>query len=115
MQPMTVTASDASGGAVASGLVRFDDWAPGTVSLQVKVTGTVNYTVQTSMDDPNSPTDPVAMASVKWMNSSDANVVAATATQQSSYSFVPMFIRVVLNSGTGSISATVRQSGVNPI
>ena len=66
MQPITVTASDASGGAVASGLVRFDDWAPGTVSLQVKVTGTVNYTVQTSMDDPNSPTNPVELASMTW-------------------------------------------------
>ena len=79
MQPITVTASDASGGAVASGLVRFDDWAPGTVSLQVKVTGTVNYTVQTSMDDPNSPTNPVALASMTWSPSPDTGVVGQTA------------------------------------
>ena len=119
----SITPSGATTGAITVGTspvagsawARMDDWALSSIALQVGVTGTVNYTVQQTMDDPNSPTDAVALASVKWVNSSDTNVVSATATQQSSYSFVPMFVRVVLNSGTGSISATVRQSGVNPI
>jgi hypothetical protein len=118
----SVTSSGASAGTVSIGTngvagsswVRLDDWAPLNVALQVNVTGTVNYTIQQTMDDPNSPTNAVAAASVVWINSSDTNVVAATANQQSSYSFVPVFVRAVLNSGTGSISATIRQSGVNP-
>ena len=115
MQPITVTASDASGGAVASGLVRFDDWAPGTVSIQVTVTGTVNYTVQTSMDDPNSPTNPVALASMTWIPSTDTNVVGQTDSKSSTFAAAPLFARVLLNSGAGSISATFLQNSNGPI
>lgn len=119
----SITSSGASAGTVSIGTngvagsswVRLDDWGPLNVALQVNVTGTVNYTIQQTMDDPNSPTNAVSPASVVWVNSSDTNVVAATANQQSSYSFIPVFVRAVLNSGTGSISATIRQSGVNPI
>jgi hypothetical protein len=118
----SITSSGASAGTVSIGTngvagsswVRLDDWAPLNVALQVNVTGTVNYTIQQTLDDPNSPTNAVSPASVVWINSSDTNVVSATANQQSSYSFVPVFVRAVLNSGTGSISATIRQSGVNP-
>ena len=108
--PLTVGTSPVAG----STWVRMDDWAPLNVALQVKVSGTANYTIQQTMDDPNSATHPVALQSVAWLNSSDANVVAASSTQQSYYAFVPVFVRAVLNSGTGSISATIRQSGVNP-
>lgn len=118
----SVTSSGASAGTVSIGTngvagstwVRLDDWAPLNVALQVNVSGTVNYTVQQTLDDPNSPTNPVLPANVVWINSSDTNVVAATTSQQSSYSFVPVFVRVVLNSGSGTITATIRQSGVNP-
>lgn len=90
--------------------VRFDEWAMGQVGLQVDVTGTVNYTVQGTMDDPNSPTNPVDPAAVAWINSSDTAVVGATLQQQSNFMFAPIFARVLLNSGTGSISATFVQN-----
>ena len=115
MRPITVTASDASGGAKGTDLVRFDDWAPGTVSLQVTVTGTVNYTVQTSMDDPNSPTNPVALGSMTWVPSTDTAVVGANATKSSTFAAAPVFARVLLNSGNGSISATFLQNSNGPI
>ena len=115
MRPIVVSASDASGGAKSTDIVRFDSWAPGTVSLQVTVTGTVNYTVQTSMDDPNSPTNPVALASMTWVPSTDTNVVGQNATKSSTFAAAPIFARVLLNSGNGSINATFLQNSNGPI
>lgn len=103
-------------GVAGSSWVRMDDWALASIALQVNVTGTLNYTVQQSVDDPNSPTNPVTLANMGWVNSADANVVSATARQQSVYSWVPTFVRIVLNSQTNPASAsmTVQQVGVNP-
>lgn len=115
MRPITVTASDASVAPQSSGLVRFDDWAPGPVSLQVTVTGTVNYTVQTSMDDPNSPTNPVALGSMTWIPSTDTAVVGQSASKSSTFAAAPIFARVLLNSGNGSVSATFLQLSNGPI
>lgn len=99
-------------GVAGSPWVRLDEWSWPNVSLQATVSGTVNYTVQSTLDDPNDPTNPVALASVTWVNSSDTNVVAATSTQQSNYFFLPKYIRVLLNSQTnpGFVTTTVIQS-----
>ena len=115
MKPITVTVSDASAAVKYSSLVRMDDWAPSFISVQCTVTGTVNYTVQTSLDDPNSPTNPVAEASMTWVDSSDSAVVAATATKQTNFMFAPTFIRVKLNSGSGSVTTTILQSSSVPL
>jgi hypothetical protein len=114
MRPIVVTVSDASGGVKYSDWVRFDDWAPSNISIQCNVTGTVSYTVQSTLDDPNSPTNPVAVANVTWVNSSDSNVVNAVATKQSNFLFAPIFARVVLNSGSGSVAATFVQDSNGP-
>lgn len=114
MRPIVVTVSNASGGAQTSPLVRFDDFAPGPVSIQCTVTGTVNYTVQSSLDDPNSATNPVALASMTWIVSSDTNVVGATTSQQSNFFFAPVFARILLSSGSGSVTATFLQSSNGP-
>lgn len=95
-------------------MVRLDEWAPGQVGLQVNVNGTVNYTVQSSMDDPNSPTNPVALGSMTWIDSSDTNVVAATTAQQSNFMFAPIWVRIVLNSGNGTVTMTVVQYSNGP-
>lgn len=115
MRPITVSVSDASGGVKYSDWVRFDDFAPSNISIQCNVTGTVNYTVQTTLDDPNSPTNPVATGSMTWVDSNDTSVVGATATKQSNLLFAPTFARVKLNSGTGSVSTTFLQSSNGPI
>jgi hypothetical protein len=97
-----------------SAWVRLDDWGFNTVSIQINVTGTVNYTVYETLDDPNSPTNPVVSAAVKWFQSNDATVVGATASAQSNFGFLPIFAKVVLNSGTGSLTATfVQNAGVS--
>ena len=111
MTPITVTVSNASGGAQYSNMVRFDEWAGDAISIQCVVTGTVNYTIQTSLDDPNSATNPVAVASMTWFNTNDTTVVNATSSQQSNFGFIPVFARVVLNSGSGSVTTTFLQAG----
>ena len=114
MKPITVTVSDASAGIKYSSLVRMDDWAPSFISVQCTVTGTVNYTIETSLDDPNSPTNPVAEASMTWVPTSDT-AFPATATKQTNFMFAPTFIRVKLNSGNGSVTTTILQSSNGPI
>jgi hypothetical protein len=107
-------------GVASTPWMRMDEWANPQISIQCDVNGTVNYTIQSTLDDPNSPTNPVAPSAVNWVNSPDANAVAATANIQTSYggfavgygSLSPTFIRVTLNSGAGSVTATVIQSGV---
>lgn len=121
-QLTSVVASGASAGNVSIGTngvggspwVMLDPWAFPGVALQLTVSGTVNYTVQQTLDDPNDPTSPVAAASVTWVDSADTNVVAATSTQQTNYAFAPRYVRVRINSGTGSVTATISQFGVVP-
>jgi len=53
-------------------------------------------------------------ASVTWVSSTDTNVVGATATKSTTFTATPLFIRVLLNSGSGSVTSTVVQAGVAP-
>lgn len=115
MQARQVTVSDASVSVQYSPLVRFDDFAPSNISIQCSVTGTVNYTVQSSLDDPNDPFNPVAEGSMTWVDTSDTAVVSATATRQSNFLFAPKFARIKLNSGSGSVVATFLQSSNGPV
>jgi len=108
----TAAVTVGTNGIASTPWVRLDEWSPGSVSIQVDVTGTVSYTVQSSNDDPNSPTNPVTPSAVTWINTNDANAVNATAAVQTNFLIVPLWGRVLLNSGTGSLSATFVQSGV---
>lgn len=112
MRPIVVTVTDASGGPKGSALVRLDEWAPAALMVQCNATGTVDYDVQYSLDDPNSPTDPVAEADMQWTTYTDGDGETADVTFQAL--FVPLFARILLNSGTGSVRATFVQNGVVP-
>ena len=114
MRPIRVSVGPNASTPFGSGIVRLDPWAGGNASVQCVASGTVNYTVQTSNDDPNDPVSPVAVGSMTWSASPDSLVVAATASQMSSLTSIPVFCRVLLNSGTGSVTMTVAQSGVAP-
>lgn len=111
MRPITVSIPANSTALTASDWVYFDQWSPGPAGVQVDVTGTVNYTVQTTFDDPNSPTNPVAVGSVTWLPCEDTDLVSAVASKQGALLPVPVFARVLLNSGNGSLSATFTQLG----
>ena len=119
----SITISAAAAGAITVGTsgvggskwVVFDAFAPSMISIQCNVTGTINYTVQTTLNDPYDPITPVAPASVVWVNSSDTAVVGATATKQSNFMFAPVYARILINSGAGSVAATFLQSSNGPI
>ena len=112
MRPITVTVGPNAAPGATSSLVRLDPWASAQVAIQCTVSGTVNYTLQQTLDDPDSPTNPVPLGSMTWVNSSDAAAVGATGTIQTNYGFTPTFARILLNSGTGTVTATFAQSGV---
>jgi hypothetical protein len=116
----TAAVTAGTSGVAGTPWVRLDEWAAQPVSIQCNASGTVSYTVQSSLDDPNSPTNPVAPSATTWVNTPDTNGVNATGTIQTGYpagsgpSIIPLFVRVILNSGTGTVIATVAQLGVAP-
>lgn len=99
-------------GTGATPWVRLDEWGPPQVGIQCDVIGTVSYTVQSTNDDPNSPTDPVSPSAMQWIATNDTNAVNATASVQTNYLFAPTFVRALLNSGTGSVAMKVIQYNV---
>ena len=114
MQPVTVSTTDATAGTTYSSLVRMDTWANAQSIIQVNVTGTATYTVETSMDDPNSPTNPVAVGSMTWLNCADAAVVAKSASAQGVLVATPIFVRLKQTAGNGSCTMTIAQFGSVP-
>lgn len=96
-------------GVAGSDWVRFDDWTQNMLSIQANISGTVNYTIQSTLDDPNSPTDPVVAAAVTWFDSNDSNLTAETVARQSNTQIMPTYARVLLNSGDGKVTATFTQ------
>ena len=114
MQPIILTTTDASGGTTYSRKARMDGFAGSTTVIQVTVTGTATYTVETSMDDPNSATNPVAEGSMTWLYATDSAVVNKTAKATGILIATPTFIRVKQTAGNGSTSATMVQAGSVP-
>jgi hypothetical protein len=109
---LTAAVTIGTNGVGSTPWARMDEWANTQITMQFDVTGTVNYTVQSSMDDPNSATNPVIPSAVTWVSTNDTNVVGATSSLQSNYLFAPTWIRVLLNSGSGSVTATIAQANV---
>jgi hypothetical protein len=114
MQPIVVRTTDATAGTTYSRPVRMDSYANAQSVVQVDVTGTVNFTVETSMDDPNDTVNPVAEASMVWINAVDTNLVAKTADAVGAFVVTPSFIRIKQVSGNGSTKMTIAQFGNAP-
>lgn len=79
---------------------------PFNVGIGCVVSGTVNYTVQHSFDDPQFP------ALQTWFPHDDAVLVSATTNQNSNFSYPITSSRVTVNSGTGSVTVTYIQAGL---
>ena len=101
-------------GIASSRPVRIDLDALPQIALAIDVTGTVNYTVQQTLDDPNDPGNPVAYQSIVWLDHADTALVAATASKQGNYGYAPSWVRLLLNSGSGTAVLKVNQSGGAP-
>jgi hypothetical protein len=107
MRPISVTVADASAGAKNSNPIIMDYHGRPEFALQVVVTGTVNYTIQQTLDNPLD-----AGATITWFNHPDANLVAQTVNRQGNYAYIPTAVRIVLNSGAGSVRLTATQAGL---
>lgn len=111
MQPITVSTSDASVDIQYSSLVRSDSWASPVSAIQVDVTGTATFTVETSMDDPNAPVNPVPVGSMTWVNALDTNLVNKSVSSSGVLNATPTFIRLKQTAGNGSCTMTFVQFG----
>ena len=107
MRPIVYTTSDASGGAVTGNALPLDIHGRPEVSLQVDVTGVANFTIQQTLDNPfNTAVTPT------WFNHPDAALVGGTADAQGNYAYIPAAVRLVQNSGAGSVKLTIIQAGI---
>jgi hypothetical protein len=108
MQPITRTISDASGGAKVSSIINLDFWvSPFNIALSVRVTGTVDYTIQYTFDDVFA--SGYLPASGNWVD--HPSLTNKTATLDSNIAYPVTATRIKLNSGTGSCVFTVIQAG----
>lgn len=98
-------------GIVGSNWARLDNWAIGPTNIQITASGNANYTLQTTMDDPNSVFTPVDPDFVTWVPSTDTNVVNATGSKVTKFDVNPLFTRILINSGNGIVRATIVQTG----
>lgn len=107
MRPVVASVSDASGGVKYSATMPLDMHGRPEVSLQANVTGTVNYTIQQTLDDVFDST-----VTPTWFDHPDSNLVAQTVARQGNYAYIPRAVRVKLNSGTGTVQLIAVQAGI---
>ena len=79
---------------------------PFNVGFGVKVSGTVNYTVQHTFDDVFDPA-----VTPTWFN--HPVIASQTANQDGNYAFPVMAIRLTVNSGSGTATLNLIQAGIS--
>lgn len=106
MRPVRVTQT----GTGRSSVVPLDRYQnPFNVGLLCVATGTIDYTVQYTSDDVFSPT--FVPASANWF--SHPSLTGKTASAEGNIAFGVTAVCVLVNSGSGSVTLNVVQSG-NP-
>lgn len=107
MRPVRYTLSDASVAAKTSGVYIPDNYiSPFNVAISVVVTGTVDYDVEYTFDDVFAPD--YNPASGEWTVHPTVNGVD---TKDGNIAYPVTGIRVIQNSGSGSVTATFIQAG----
>jgi hypothetical protein len=77
--------------------------SPVNIGFGIVVTGTVNYSVQFSFDDP-------AVGFTTWFD--DATLTSKTGNEDGSINFPITGLKVLVNSGTGTVTMNVVQAGI---
>lgn len=110
--PSVTTASTLSVGTNGTGstLWHYVDWGvtPTNIEASAVVTGTANYSVQYTYDDPNNL--PAGVSAPQPFN--HPTMVNATTTLDGPINDPVMAVRLFLNSGGGSVRFTVMQAGI---
>ncbi len=83
---------------------------PFNVGIACVVSGTVNYTIQHTFDW-DSDANGVPSGAV-WFNHDDSALVAAAINANSNYAYACTASKILVNSGTGSVTVTYIQSGL---
>jgi hypothetical protein len=102
MRPSTVTVSSTNTPYVIPLNYRADHTA-----VHAEVTGTINFTVSYTVQNIYDITDPATNAD--WVAVTDMSAITATATKKIDMSINAL--KVVVNSGAGSVDVTVSQPG----
>jgi hypothetical protein len=84
-------------------LVMNTNISPFNVGFGVSVTGTVNYTIQHTFDDP-------AVGFTTWF--SHPTIASKTDNQDGNYAFPVSGVKVLVNSGTGTATLELIQAGI---
>jgi hypothetical protein len=100
---MKVQSVSKTGVGSSSALVMNTNISPFNVGFGVTVTGTVNYTVQHTFDDP-------AIGFSTWF--SHPTVASQAANADGNYAFPVTGIKVLVNSGSGTATLNLVQAGI---
>ena len=113
MRPITVTVGPGTT-PLTSQPIRLDEWADTPPSVSVVPVGTANFTIQHSFDEgPDSLTNPIPVASMVWESSLiPVQGIAGTVAASFPLAATPLWMRLTLNSGSGSVRMVVVQPNV---
>lgn len=100
---MKVQTVSKTGTGSSSSLVMNTNVSPFNVGFGVVVTGTVNYTVQHTFDDP-------AVGFMTWF--SHPTIASQTANADGNYAFPVTGVKVLVNSGSGTATMNLVQAGI---
>lgn len=100
---MKVQSVSKTGVGSSSALVMNTNVSPFNVGFGVVVTGTVNYTVQHTFDDP-------AIGFTTWF--SHPTVASLAANADGNYAFPVTGVKVLVNSGSGTATLNLVQAGI---
>ena len=111
MRPITTILGPNIAPGTACYPISLDSWADPPLGVQVAVSGTVNYTVQHSFDTgPDDLVSPIPIANMFWDTSLiPAGGVGGTAGMTFSIATAPIWMRIVMNSGSGSVRMVLTQ------
>jgi hypothetical protein len=102
MRPVVISKT----GAGSSSIVPLDHYqSPFNVGIGVVVSGTVDYTIQHTYDDVQN-----AAVTPTWFN--NATIAGKTGNFDGGYTLPVTAVKLLVNSGTGTATATIIQAGM---
>lgn len=100
---MKVQTVSRTGAGSTSAVVINTNVTPVNIGFAVVVTGTVNYSVQYSYDSPSA-------GFTTWFD--DATITSKTGNEDGSINFPITGLKVLVNSGAGTVTMNVVQAGI---
>ena len=104
------TVTVGTNGVASSQWLRFDEYALPQGHASVVVTGTVSMIIEYSLDDPNGVATPMAPSAMTWFTS-PATMSPLTGSTMFEIDVLPKWMRLTLQSGSGSAVVKVGQYG----